>query len=292
MRFGYLRQVFLIRLSVTVMHFGRIEAFEHADYRLGPHRIVSDRKAAAPGRCIGLPVWGNKAFVGALYPEGTRAKDFLREYGRRFSCIELNATHYAMPDADKIRAWCNDVPDGFEFCPKFPKALSHTRTPDLGLLRSYADRLTAFGAKLGPSFLQFPEYADKSWKRAVFELSRAFPHKLAVELRHPDWFHDPAGTAKLCAYFTDHNIAFVITDTPGRRDVVHMQCTADTIFIRFLGNGLHASDFERIAAWSACMEAWTLAEKRTYFFLHQQNELDCLPLYKALMGEGALRRTS
>jgi uncharacterized protein YecE (DUF72 family) len=274
------------------MHFGRIKAFDRADYTLAPLKNVSERCHALPAVRVGLPVWGNKAFVGPLYPEGTRAKDFLREYGQRFSCIELNATHYAIPDPDKIRAWCSDVPEGFEFCPKFPQALSHTRTPDLGMLRTYAERLTAFGAKLGPSFLQFPEYADRSWKRAVFELSRAFPHRLAVELRHPEWFQDPAGFTKLCAYFADHNITFVITDTPGRRDVVHMQCTADTTFVRFLGNSLHASDFERTAAWSACTKEWTLAGKRTYFFLHQPSELDCLPLYQALTGVDALRKTS
>ena len=41
----------------------------------------------------------------------------------------------------------------------------------------------------------------------------------------------------------------VITDTAGRRDCLHMKLTSADIFIRFVGNSLHESDYQRIDDW-------------------------------------------
>jgi uncharacterized protein YecE (DUF72 family) len=277
------------------MQFGRIEHFAEVAFSLPAD--FPGAALALPAPCvlhasrthIGLPVWGKKAFVGPLYPEKTKPADYLKAYGQIFSLIELNATHYRVPEVQKIEAWCNDVPGHFLFCPKIPQSISHSKVPQVAELRAFAERIAHFGARLGPCFMQFPDYADVSWKRTVFELTRAFPHRLALELRHPDWFRDPhtgSASTALTSYLASKGIGFVLTDTPGRRDVLHMARTAPFAFVRFLGNSLHPTDFTRISDWATRLQRWGReSQLETFFFLHQPAELDCMPLYRALRAQ-------
>lgn len=265
------------------MQFGRVDQIEGIDFALPADFPVA--RAALPdgGACVryaGLPVWAKKEFVGPIYPAGTGSAQMLAAYGARFPALELNPTHYGVPDEKRIAGWCAQVPAHFRFCPKVPQAISHTREPDVAALLAFAERMRVFGDKLGPCFMQFPDYADTSWRRTVFELTRAFPLPLAVELRHPSWFADGELLSKFTAYLASRDIAFVITDSAGRRDVVHMANTASFAFVRFLGNALHPSDFSRVDAWAERLKAWEPRLRSAYFFLHQQEETQCLPLYE------------
>lgn len=234
-------------------------------------------------------MWGSKSFVGPVYPPGTKTADFLRAYGDRFRAIELNATHYRMPECARIDTWCQQVPVDFKFCPKVPQSISHSLEPNLKEWALFAERVSGFGDRLGPCLLQFPDYADKRWRRTVFELTRRFPHPLAIELRHPSWFEDTVSFERLVTYLREHAIGFAMTDTPGRRDVLHMVRTAPFSFIRFLGNNLHPTDFPRVEAWCSRLLEWETQGTLTYFFLHQPNEVNCMPLYQrmqARLGHG------
>ena len=66
----------------------------------------------------------------------------------------------------------------------------------------------------------------------------------------------------------------MITDVAGRRDVCHLRLTSGKTLIRFVGNGLHPSDYERIRDWSNRLTEWTdkgLSE--IYFFTHEPDNL-------------------
>lgn len=144
---------------------------------------------------IGCPIWSFKGWVGNFYPKGTKPSDFLHEYAKRLTTIEGNTTFYAVPAAKTIESWVENTPDTFRFCPKVPKAISHE-----GKLMDYMDRARAFidvmkglGSRLGPMFLQLPpRYSPKlfgdleaflsAWDSSV---------RLAVEVRHLDWFDSP-----------------------------------------------------------------------------------------------------
>jgi uncharacterized protein YecE (DUF72 family) len=269
------------------MEFGRLANVDRVDFALPTARnhcplSSMGTRATKPRTLVGLPVWAKKEFVGPIYPAGTKSADFLKAYGARFPSLELNATHYGMPDQARIHAWCTQVPEPFKFCPKVPQSISHSFAPNRAELDTFAERVSEFGERLGPCLLQFPEYADKAWRRTVFELTRAFPHSLALELRHPDWFADLLGVQRLSAYLAERGIAWVITDSAGRRDAVHMVRTAPFTFVRFLGNSLHATDFARVDAWSERLRAWEAEGATSYFFLHQPREVDCMPLFERM----------
>ena len=76
-------------------------------------------------------------------------------------------------------------------------------------------------------------------------------------------------------------IGSVITDTSGRRDVLHMRLTTPIAFIRFVGNNLHPTDFRRIDDWVNRMKLWIDSGIETiYFFIHNHEELNSPELCK------------
>jgi uncharacterized protein YecE (DUF72 family) len=95
-----------------------------------------------------------------------------------------------------------------------------------------------------------------------------------MELRHPEWFTDQAAYNSVCAAMEKRNAGAVITDVLGRRDCVHMRLTSPEVFIRFVGNDLHPTDYKRVDEWIERICAWK--EKgisKVYFFMHQHEEV-------------------
>ena len=74
---------------------------------------------------IGTQGWNYAAWVGPLYPPGTRAADFLSTYARLFRVVEVDSTFYAIPDAKAVRAWVERTPADFTFALKMPKEVTH-----------------------------------------------------------------------------------------------------------------------------------------------------------------------
>jgi uncharacterized protein YecE (DUF72 family) len=65
----------------------------------------------------------------------------------------------------------------------------------------------------------------------------------------------------------------VITDTAGRRDVLHMRLTAPVVFIRFISNSLHASNLTRIEEWAHRIKEWLdKGMQEIYFIVHNHDE--------------------
>ena len=76
-------------------------------------------------------------------------------------------------------------------------------------------------------------------------------------------------------------VGTVITDTSGRRDVLHMRLTTPVAFIRFVGNNLHPTDYKRIDDWVGRLKLWIDSGIETiYFFIHNHEELNSPELCK------------
>ena len=76
-------------------------------------------------------------------------------------------------------------------------------------------------------------HARKCVVRGAAQIEQSF----AVEIRNPAFNQ----SLELCEILNQYNIANVITDTAGKRDVVHTSVSNDTAYIRFAGNGLTKS---------------------------------------------------
>ena len=222
---------------------------------------------------------GRPDWVGKLYPKGTKAKEFLFQYARQFSCIELNAVHYQFPKEGQLEHWLDDVGDDFKFSPKVHQAISHwdrLRQESHDKTDVFLHMVDKMGKKAGMSFLQLPpNFAPKSFDDLTSYLSQ-WPKDvpLGLELRHPAWFQAGQLADETWHAMRENNIAAVITDTSGRRDVLHNRLSTPVAFIRFVGNGLHLTDYERIDAWVDRLVEWFDKGLQTlYFYMHQHHEL-------------------
>lgn len=275
------------------MEFGKVSEQELAniDFTLPPDpevnsKVLKPRKTPTKFH-IGCAKWGRKDWVGKLYPPKTKEKDFLEHYARIFNCIEFNAVFYRMPFPTDVMKWKSKVPKDFLFCPKFTNTITHLkRLKNTGFeTGKYLEAITEFKENLGPIFLMpHPQVSPKQAEN-IYEFVAQFPDDvdMFVELRHPDWFANGFNT-EMYQFLKQQKRGLIITDAAGRRDCVHMHLTTPECFIRFVGNSLHHTDYERIDEWVQRIKQWMEQGLKTcYFFMHQHEELHSPELIKYLI---------
>ncbi len=260
------------------MDFGRLEDISGVRFSLPPDhpltaKVLGKSSKKKPDIFAGCPVWGDPKFVGSIYPKGTKAKDFLKIYSTKFNAIELNATGYGVPTREAVEAWTNTVVEGFVFCPKVSKQISHS-TPlakDKAALQLFCENVHAFGDHLGTAFLQLPPYFSPARIDQLLGFIERWDPTLPlhIELRHPDWFTGDTPLNDLFSFMHEHNVGTVITDVTGRRDVLHQCLTTRSAFIRFDAHDLHPTDFERLDEWAMLIKSWIdHGLEKLFFFVH------------------------
>lgn len=263
------------------MKFGKVEPSEEYLQPLPEnHPIVTQLSATEKPLHLHLggTQWGVKPWVGTWYPPGTKASDYLSAYAQQFTTIELNATHYRTFNSNQIQVWSDTVPSGFKFLPKLPQSISHyrrlnnTEEP----VEAFTRGIRAFGDKLGTCFLQMPENfkAEKYSDLETWLLDWPEDISLAVEVRHPSWFDDLSLLEEMIALLHSRNIGFVLTDAPGRPDVLHMALCTSKLMIRYAGWGGHELEAIRIQQWADRIQEWTRSGlEEAYFCIHQPESI-------------------
>jgi uncharacterized protein YecE (DUF72 family) len=263
------------------MKFGKIENIDHVDFTFPPshpgtEKILGGVKNKTFHVHIGAAVWNDPGFPGKIYPPRTKDKDFLKFYGKQFNCIELNATHYRIPDPNTVKRWREMVPEGFKFCPKIHQSISHSSDINhrIGEVNAFYESILHFKNKLGSCFLQLPPTFESKHLELLIEFLDNSPiHDLAVELRHQSWFTDTKALNYLCNYLFKHDLSLNITDVAGRRDVLHQRLTNKTAFVRFVANDLHPSDFLRLDDWVQRLTTWIVhGLEQIYFLIHTSDK--------------------
>ena len=223
---------------------------------------------------LGAPVWNWPEWAGTVYPVGSPARDHLKHYSRKFNTVELNSTFYGIPEVQTIRKWAESVAPGFKFAPKWPQMISHSGA--LGTIQKavlfFSDRLLEFGETLGLSFLQLPQGFSFSELKSLERFLDFVPEQvpLSVEFRHPSWFENHQLKPQASQLLHSRRVSIVITDTAGRRDAVHLSVSGPSALIRFLGNELHSTDFDRVDAWIDRLQAgFAETLQSLYLIVHQ-----------------------
>jgi uncharacterized protein YecE (DUF72 family) len=266
------------------MEFGKVDNIDKVDYTF-PHdhpdttKLLHDqqKKKGFPRVYVGCAKWGRPDWIGKIYPKGTKATDFLKHYTTFFNTIELNAMFYQTFPKTVTEKWASYADDDFRFCPKMSQYITHIKrlkgTEDA--TDKFLDSLSGFGHKIGHSFIQFDDRFGTNnldtLKAYLEYLPKDF--KVCVEFRHPDWFKDSIITRDAFEMLRQMKVGTVITDTSGRRDVLHMRLTTPVAFIRYVGNNLDPTDYARIDHWVARIKHWVEAGVETvYFFIHNHEE--------------------
>lgn len=268
------------------MKFGSVSNPEKIDFTIpfdhpDTYNILSRGNSDSFEAFVGCAKW-NKTDLKGFYPRGT--KDELHYYSRQFNSIELNATHYRIFGADVVKGWREKTPDNFKFFPKVVNSISHYKRLKSveALIEEYTLPIRSFENKLGMIFLQLrDDFKPKDLDR-VQQFLKAWPKDLplAIELRQTDWFNDEAVANQIYQLFEQYEVANIITDTAGRRDLLHMRLTTPVAFIRYVGAN-HESDYPRLDEWVTRIKSWKKhGLEKLYFFVHQNIEKES-PLLSA-----------
>lgn len=269
------------------MKFGKVEDPSKIDFTLPKDhpqtkKVLGEFKSKKfENVAIGCAKW-NRQDLKNFYPRGT--KDELKYYSSQFNSIELNASFYRMFPAEQFQTWHDKTDGDFKFFPKVPRLISHLKrlNETEELVRDFAANLAPLKEKLGMVFLQMPEnFMPKFMDRLpVFFESWPKDIPLAFEVRHTTWHNDKSVADELNSILMQYNISNIITDSAGRRDLLHMRLTTDSAFIRYNGAN-HPSDYSRLDDWLERLEKWHKEGlKNCYFFVHQNVE-EASPLLSA-----------
>ncbi len=225
---------------------------------------------------VGCSVWGQDPWVGDVYPEGTKKKDYLQEYIKHFNCIELNSTFYNIKK-DNMLSWAEKAKgNDFKYCPKFNRRISHLkRLKEVEDVTEYfVSMCQQFGDNLGMTFLQMPENFSAKYMDRVESYLKLIPRDfpVAVELRHPSWFEGEAFNETF-EMLGSLGCTAVITDTAVKREIIHQRFTNDKVFIRFAAYELHDSNYRRLDEWAERITQWIeQGISEVYFFSKQEDE--------------------
>ncbi|SEE43229.1 Uncharacterized conserved protein YecE, DUF72 family [Tenacibaculum sp. MAR_2010_89] len=263
------------------MKFGKVDHPELIDFTMPNNTkatidLLSKNKISdSPNVYVGCAKW-NKADLKGFYPKGT--KDELGYYSKQFNSIELNATFYRQFSGEQFAKWKDKTPSDFKFFPKLTQEISHWKRLEgvQKVVNYYIDNALRLEEKLGTVFLQMhSNFGSKNFSK-IENFVKSWPNEipLAVEVRHPDWYTDKSIFEEYTQLLEENNVANVLVDTAGRRDMLHMRLTNNEAFIRYVGAN-HISDYSRLDDWVVRLKEWTdLGLKNIHFFIHQNLEVE------------------
>ena len=134
------------------------------------------------------------AWKPGFYPAKLPSKQFLKHYGERLNCVEINYTFRRLPSASTLENWVNDTHPGFVFPLKAHMRITH-------ILRLKPSEFTEVffraidplrtARRLGPVLFQLPP-ALKCDEALLADFLVTLPRdvRCAFEFRHPSWLTD------------------------------------------------------------------------------------------------------
>ncbi len=163
---------------------------------------------------VGTAGWSLPRAVQDDFGEGG---SHLARYATRFPVAEINSSFHRPHQRSMYEKWAVAVPEGFRFCAKLPKPITHERrlAGCEELLGDFLAQAGGLGDKLACLLVQLPpSFAFEEAVAAPFlELLRErFAGALALEPRHASWFEPQAD-----GLLRDLQIARVLAD-PVRHD--------------------------------------------------------------------------
>ena len=263
------------------MKFGKVDNPEEIDFTLPDTHpetfcvLNPSKKDTKLNFYVGCARW-NKADLKGFYPRGT--KDELAYYSQQFNAIELNATFYRNFPAQQFATWKDKTPLHFKFFPKLGQEISHWKRLNgvEQVVNSYIDNFSNLEEHLGTIFLQLHNNFGPKNFNLLENFIQNWPKKLplAVEVRHKEWFADTAIFTDYTALLEENNVANILVDTAGRRDMLHMRLTNNEAFVRYVGAN-HPTDYNRLNDWILKLKEWINAGlQNVHFFIHQNLEVE------------------
>lgn len=143
---------------------------------------------------VGCAGWSIPSRHAHLFGEGG---SHLARYATRFSITEINSTFYRAHRPQTFERWAREVPAGFRFSVKLPRAITHdARLRGVGdALSAFFDQVAGLERKLGGVLVQLPpslKFDARTASTFFAMLRRRTAVPVACEPRHASWFEGTA----------------------------------------------------------------------------------------------------
>lgn len=247
---------------------------------------------ALRGYYLGCPGWGDKGWIGRLFPAGTKHADFLARYAEVFNTVEGNTTFYALPTAENVARWREQVPDTFRFCFKFPRTITHDKllVDCSAEVSEFIARIAPLEHKLGSLMLQLPPRFGPGQLATLQAFLAQLPagFHYAVELRHDVFFAGGPEEDEAVALLRERNVDLVMMDARGlhagnslaQADVrarkpklpVIMRATASRPIVRCVPHESFEAGRHFVEPWAGQVAKWIADGKQPYFFMHAPDD--------------------
>jgi uncharacterized protein YecE (DUF72 family) len=237
---------------------------------------------------LGCAIWAYKDWIGDFFPTGSRAIDFLRLYSRRLTAVEGNTTFYSTPTVETVQRWVTDTPNGFHFCLKLPRAVTHAGllAPTSAATLDFLKRMQGLQPRLGPCFAQLPPTYSPAQLDDLTTFLTNFPRHdwpLALEVRHPQWFVEPHAS-ELNQRLQQLGVGRVLLDSrpiydkaddpqqlsDRRKPQLPLQpvLTANFSLIRYIAHPDPSQNHIYLQQWVTQVDDWLRSGTQLYFFVH------------------------
>ena len=247
---------------------------------------------------IGLPQWHHPAWHDSFLAGVRSPQEALKPYARSFSSVEGNTSFYGLPSEQSIQRWQTQVDEGFRFCFKFPREISHA--PSLlgheQVLTDFLMRVAPLKEKLGVLWLQLPATFSPARLSELELFLQLLPagFSYAVEVRHRDFFEqEPArlalnqlleavgasrvifDTRTLFAYPAEDRIT---QDALAKKPKVPMQPVATNCypFVRLITPLNYELADSVLDEWVERLAQWCKEGREPYLFIHTPDN-QCSP---------------
>lgn len=181
---------------------------------------------------LGTMGFGYRDWAGVFYPAGMRAGDYLSYYSRYFGAVELDTTFHATPPAPRVERWRDVTPDGFLFCPKTPRAITHEGSLDHRMreMGAFIDVMRVLGKKLAAVLIQLPPACGIDQFESLERFIKGLPRdiRFAIELRSTSW-----GQQRTLDLLREHHCALVSAEYLDRPSRIYV--TSDFLYLRWIG---------------------------------------------------------
>lgn len=232
---------------------------------------------------VGTSGWSYTTWRPKFYPEGMKAKDFLRFYAERFGTIEINYTFNHLPTEKNVAEWIAATSDTFVFALKASQQITHRKQlrEPAETLPVFFDRARPLGARLGPILFQTPPWVKRDDERLAMFLA-ALPRdvRCALEVRDASWYAD-----EVYELLRTANVALVHAEGEGHPSPVEtIGATASFAYVRLRAREGYPDD--AVDMWAARLGAIRDAGRDVYaYFRHDDdgsNALSAMRLRDAL----------
>lgn len=244
---------------------------------------------------IGCTAWSLQEWVGNFFTREAKQEDFLPQYSSVFNSVEGNTSFYHIPNVKTVKKWGRQTPDGFKFCFKIHRSITHEKQ-----LENTADDILRFietfdpiADRLGPFHIQLPPAFSPDAFNKLEETLTMLPsaYSYAVEVRHSGFYDHGREENRLNRLLKSFNIDRVIFDTrklhamnskdPSIREAkrrkpklpVRFETTGSRPFVRFVGANDPINNEPYLKEWAIIVAEWIKEGLHPYVFIHSPDKV-------------------